>query len=140
MCRLGDGHALFVDVDGTVMTCGLFARSTARLDTGLARRAAVAATVGHVTDPDLDERLARGSQALRAVGLFHGKERKRSPYRSCGDCPLLNECRICPMAIASQPGNEDPDLVPPLPCAFTLLAVKHRRHVPRPRGGAPAFG
>jgi sulfatase maturation enzyme AslB (radical SAM superfamily) len=140
MCRLGDGHALFVDVDGTVTGCGQFAPATARLDTGLARRAAAAATVGHVTDPDLDERLARSNQALRAVGLFHGKERKRSPYRSCGACPLLGECRVCPMAIAAQPGNEDPDLVPPLPCAFTMLAAKHRRRVPRPRSGAPAFG
>ncbi len=133
MCRIGAGHALFVDVDGTVMACGLFARSTARLETGLARRAAEAATVGHVTDGDLAARLGERRAALRSVGLFHAKERKRSPYRACGDCPLLNECRICPTAVASQPGNEDPDLVPPLPCAFTLLTAKHRRHVPTPR-------
>jgi len=133
MCRIGSGHALFVDVDGTVMACGLFARSTARLETGLACRAAEAATVGHVTDGDLAGRLGERRAALRSVGLFDAKERKRSPYRACGDCPLLNECRTCPMAIASQPGNEDPDLVPPLPCAFTLLTAKHRRHVPPPR-------
>jgi sulfatase maturation enzyme AslB (radical SAM superfamily) len=140
MCRIGDGHALFVDVDGTVMACGLFARSTARLETGLARRAAEAATIGHVTDDDLAGRLGERRAALRSVGLFDAKERKRSPYRACGDCPLLNECRLCPMAIASQPGSEDPDLVPPLPCAFNMLTAKHRRLVPRPRNGAPAFG
>lgn len=140
MCRIGAGHALFVDVDGTVMACGLFARSTARLETGLARRTAEAATIGHVRDDDLAGRLGECRAALRSVGLFDAKERKRSVYRACSDCPLLSECRICPMAIASQPGNEDPDLVPPLPCAFTMLAAKHRRRVPRPRSGAPAFG
>ena len=124
MCRVGDGHALFVDVDGTVTGCGQFARSTARLDTDLARRAAAAATVGHVTDPDLDARLARSDQALRAVGLFHGKERKRSPYRSCGTCPLLGECRVCPMAIASQPGNEEV-----CPMCGDLCAVRKSRMI-----------
>lgn len=132
MCRIGAGHALFVDVDGTVMACGLFARSTARLDTKLARRAAEAVTVGHVTDPDLHSRLAGCGDALRAAGLFHGKERKRSGDQACGTCPQLGECRVCPMAIAAQPGNDDPDLVPPLPCAFTRLAAKHRRLVQPP--------
>lgn len=134
LCRIADGHAGFVDVGGELIACGLFAPALVVPATGLARRAADACRVGRVGDEDLPERLVACRERLDGLRLFGDKESKRSPYRACGDCGLLGECRICPWSIAAQPGNEDPDRVPPLPCAFTLLAAKHRGRIPQPPG------
>ena len=127
MCRIADGHGVLVDVDGAVVTCAVFAPSCANLPTELARRAAAAAGVGRVDDPDLPARLRRCRSELEQVGVFGGKERKRSRYGECGSCREQRSCLVCPLAIAAQPGNEDPDLVPPLPCALNLLTARHRR-------------
>ncbi len=127
MCRIADGHAVFVDVGGEAVACGLLARSWAAPATDLGRCAAEAARLGPVADPDLPGRLAACRQALAELRLFDHKERKRSPYAKCVTCGALHECRVCPLAIAYQPGNEDPDAIPPLPCAFYSLAAKYRR-------------
>ena len=127
MCRIADGHALLVDVDGQAVACGVLAPSYSRLPTELAQRAAAAVRLGAISDPDLPRRLASCRERLSALGLFDGKERKRSRYGTCGACRCMHECQVCPLSIASQPGNEDPDAVPPLPCAFNLLVAKHRR-------------
>jgi sulfatase maturation enzyme AslB (radical SAM superfamily) len=132
-CRIADGHAAVVDTDGELVACGLFAPSLVAPATELARCAADACRIGRIDDPELPERLEARCARLDGLRLFRAKEAKRSPYRACRDCRLLSECRICAWSIAAQPGNEDPDLVPALPCAFTILAAKHRRRVPSPR-------
>ena len=131
MCRIADGHALLVDVDGEAVACGVLAPSYARLPTELAHRAAAAVRLGAVDAPDLPGRLASCRERLSTLGLFDGKERKRSPYGTCGTCRYLHECQVCPLSIANQAGNDDPDAVPPLPCAFNLLAAKYRRRLAR---------
>ena len=129
MCRIADGHALLVDVGGEAVACGMLAPSYARLPTALAQRAAAAARLGAAGDSDLLERFASCRRRLSALGLFDGKELKRSRYGACGSCRFLHECRVCPLAIANQPSNDDPDAVPPLPCAFNLLVADHRRRL-----------
>jgi sulfatase maturation enzyme AslB (radical SAM superfamily) len=133
MCRIADGHAVSVDVDGQAVACDLLARSWAAPATDLGRRAADAARLGPITDPDLPGRLARCRGALAALGLFDGKERKRSPYQACAGCPVRSSCRVCPLAIANLPGNENPDTIPPLPCAFYSLVARYRRRFPATR-------
>jgi sulfatase maturation enzyme AslB (radical SAM superfamily) len=131
MCRIGEGHGFFVDVDGEVVACGAFAPSLTRVPTELARQAAAAAHLGHIADPDLLGRFESCRRAIAALDLFRNRERKHSPYGDCGKCRHLTECRICPMAIAALPGNEDPHRIPPLPCAFNLLTAKYRRRFPQ---------
>jgi sulfatase maturation enzyme AslB (radical SAM superfamily) len=137
MCRIADGHAVFVDVDGEAVACGLLARSWAAPTTELGRRAAEAAHLGPVTDPDLSRRLAACRSALAELCLFDRKERKSSPYAECETCSALHECRVCPLAIANQPDNDDPDAIPPLPCAFYSLAAKYRWRFPVLRSPSP---
>jgi sulfatase maturation enzyme AslB (radical SAM superfamily) len=133
MCGIADGHAVAVDVDGEAVACDLLARSWAAPTTELGRRAAAAARLGPVTDPDLPGRLAACRQALAELRLFDRKESKRSPYRACAGCPARSSCRVCPLAIANRPGNENPDAIPPLPCAFYSLAARYRRRFPAMR-------
>jgi sulfatase maturation enzyme AslB (radical SAM superfamily) len=127
MCKIAGGDGVLVDVDGTVVTCAVVAPSYARRTTALARQAVAATRVGTVNDPDLPERLAAVRRDVARLALFTGKERKRSRYGECATCRERRDCLVCPMAIAQQPGNEDPDLIPPLPCAFNLLVGRHRR-------------
>ncbi len=130
MCRIADGHAVLVDVDGEAVACALLARSWVAPVSELGRRAAEVARLGPVTGPDLPGRLAACRKALAELRLFDHKERKRSPYAECSACGALHECRVCPLAIANQPGNDDPDAIPPLPCAFYSLAAKYKRRFP----------
>ena len=130
MCRIADGQAIFVDVNGEVHACGALSPLLARLPTPALKLAAEAAHIGPITAPDLTERLAAARRALRVLGLFDGKECKRSAFGACGVCPALQECRVCPLSIAHRPSGADPDLIPPLPCAFNLLVARHRRRFP----------
>jgi uncharacterized protein len=140
MCRIGEGGTVCVDVDGDVTACGAFARSLVASPTGLAAAAFAAVRIGHITDRDLLQRVAARCSVLPGAPLFGGKERKRSRYGACARCKAFGECRVCPVAIANQPGNHDPDAIPPLPCAFHLLAGKHRRRFPVvPRGPLAAL-
>lgn len=130
MCGIADGHAVAVGVAGEAVACDLLAPSWTNPVTELGRRAAEAARLGPITDPDLNGRLAACREALARLRLFDHKERKRSPYRKCAGCPARSSCRVCPLSIANQPGNGDPDLIPPLPCAFYSLAGRYRRRLP----------
>jgi sulfatase maturation enzyme AslB (radical SAM superfamily) len=127
MCRIAEGDGVCVDVDGEITACGAFARSLVAPPTGLAAAAFAGARLGHVRNRDVLKCLEVQRRAVADQPAFSTKERKHSPYAQCARCDAFAECRVCPAAIVNQPGNLDPDAVPPLPCAFTLLSAKHRR-------------
>jgi sulfatase maturation enzyme AslB (radical SAM superfamily) len=127
MCRIVEGSSVCVDVDGEVTACGAFARSLAAPPAGFAAAAFADARLGHVGEPGLLQRLDVRRRALAHHPLFTGKERRHSPNARCAECSAFAECRLCPVAIVARRDTADADAVPPLPCAFALLAARHRR-------------
>ncbi len=136
MCRIGDGHALFVGVDGEAVACGLLCPTLVDLRAPLLAAAAAAARLGPIDHPDLPQRLAAARDTLAAQRLFGHKEGKRSRLGACGECRDLGECSVCPLSIALATGNDDPDLVPGFQCAFNRLLAKYRRRFSRLRSVA----
>jgi MoaA/NifB/PqqE/SkfB family radical SAM enzyme len=123
MCGiLADG--VTVDVDGSVVACVAFAASVLRPSTELMRRVCAAARMGGLRGESLGRRRLEAARALEGVGAFTHRERKRSGYRACAACPRLDECFVCPAAIAH--GGDDPDRVPDIWCAWNQASLEHR--------------
>jgi sulfatase maturation enzyme AslB (radical SAM superfamily) len=127
MCRIAEGHSACVDVDGEVVACGAFARSLVPPPIGPAADVFARVRLGHVKEHGVPLRLETRRRRLSVQPPFAGKERMRSPHARCAGCEAFAECRVCPAAIVHYAGKPDLAVVPPLPCAFTILARKHRR-------------
>jgi MoaA/NifB/PqqE/SkfB family radical SAM enzyme len=130
VCGVAAGASISVDVDGSVTTCSMLAPSCQAFPPGPLVERLRPLRLGHILDPDLPRRLARQEAAARASGLFHRRERKHSRFGRCRLCPSRWECVVCPLAAAYAPGNQDPDLVPDLPCAFNRIAAAQRALFP----------
>jgi hypothetical protein len=125
-----DTGSLTVDVDGSVCGCVLLARSYQRFPgtslggrlRGLGRPA--------IGSPSLRGELERSMAQMAATGLFTGRAAKHSFYDRCATCRYRRSCEFCPMAIACQPGNEDPRRVPGFACAFSRATIERRRRFP----------
>jgi uncharacterized protein len=136
MCGLGRGRGITVDVDGEVYGCSMFAGSYVKLDSPLLRGRVEGMRLGRIDDHGLSRRLTSFPAAVRRAGMFHRKDRKHSAYGRCGECRYLARCFVCPASIGFVPGNDDPDRVSDLCCAFNLVSLKYQKrfpHEPAPR-------
>jgi sulfatase maturation enzyme AslB (radical SAM superfamily) len=130
MCGTGRGESLTVDVDGELSGCVLFARSYQRFPETPLGRAMDTLRLGPIGAPGLGRRLAAYGGALKAAGLFDGRERKYSSYGACAACDCRSVCSVCPVCIVHQPENGDPNRIPDFVCAFNRVAAAYRRRFP----------
>jgi sulfatase maturation enzyme AslB (radical SAM superfamily) len=130
LCGATHGRALTIDIDGTLSGCALLAGSYSNVPTTRLGRRLFALHLGRPEDDDLGLRLDRYHAAAAATGLFDHGERKHSSLGSCRSCPARADCRPCPVGIALQPANEDPDRVPDFFCAFMQRSSRVRRRFP----------
>ena len=131
LCGVSSGHMAAVDVDGQVYGCAMVAGSSLDRPAGLLRSARDAMRIGAIADPGLAGRLPDYRDALDATGLFGRRDRNHSSYGSCGDCPYVRFCSVCPLSIALAPGATDPTRVPDFACAFSRTLVRYRHRFPR---------
>ena len=122
MCGVHAGDRAVVGADGTAFACAALVGAARPAGGGLLGEAADLLRLGAVADREFPARLAALPARLRGSKLFGNKERKYSSGARCGECRFLGACTICPVSIAAIPGNEDPDRVPDLPCAWNLAA------------------
>jgi sulfatase maturation enzyme AslB (radical SAM superfamily) len=122
MCGVHAGDRAVVGADGTAFACAALVGMARPAGAGLLGEAVDLLRLGPVADRAFPANLAALPARLRGSALFGDKERKRSSYARCGECRFIAECMICPVSIAAIPGNDDPNRVPDLPCAWNLAA------------------
>jgi radical SAM protein with 4Fe4S-binding SPASM domain len=120
-----------VDVDGQVYGCPPVIGSAVEHPEGLLASTLEAMRIGHISDPDLEQRLPAYRQALERVGLFDRRDAYRSPFGTCRECAYLRYCDLCPLSIALAPGASDPTRVPGFACAFKRVSLKYRHRFAR---------
>jgi sulfatase maturation enzyme AslB (radical SAM superfamily) len=130
MCRVAAADRLTVDADGQVYACVTLAESYQELPGTPIFERLKSLRLGKISDPEFERKLAGYGQAARVPGIFHGKERKHSSFGSCRECPYIDSCTVCPVSIAHQPGNTDPDRIPDFACSFNRVALKYRERFP----------
>ncbi len=126
ICGAGVGKGLCVDSDGRTWTCPLFASSLQDLSP-LALQISAAVDLGDVRSGDLWKRLSTTRKRTGPLRAMTNRPDKYSSYGACRDCEFLDECSLCPAAVAHAPGNGDPDRVPDFHCAFTRVTARARR-------------
>lgn len=121
VCACGSRGLLFVDVDGTIAPCDLFAPSTFGAKPTALRN--VLATLGglHVTDADLPAALIRRERRARRLRFLAGPEARRGPRGACARCKARPSCFVCPVAVACNCGR-----VPAFHCDVNRLLARHR--------------
>ena len=133
MCGVLSGQNPALDVDGELHACPVFVSSGASLPEPWRDRLRAGMRWGKPGTEECEVNRLASAARLKDLMLFTDKARKHSPCGACGDCDHLNDCRVCPYAIVSQAGNEDPHLVPAFLCDFNGLAAEFRcRFPPQP--------
>lgn len=130
VCRVAEADRLTVDADGRLYACATLAESYQALPSSVLFDRLRAVRMGRIQEPG---RIGRTEAHLRTVGeagIFHGKRRKRSSFGRCRDCAHCLDCTVCPVSIAHQPGNEDPDRIPDQACSFNRVALAWRDRFP----------
>jgi len=125
-CSLGARDVVFVDVDGRIAPCGAFAPSVLPSLPPLGEELRRRLDGPRIDDAALDARLARREARRRALPALVATPRRRSPRGPCASCDALDECAVCPAAIAGAP-EQDPDLVPAIWCDWNRRTARHRR-------------
>ncbi|HPA51691.1 MAG TPA: radical SAM protein [Thermoanaerobaculia bacterium] len=125
-CSLGEADVLFVDVDGRIAPCGAFAPSVLPSLPPLAEELRQRLVGLRVDDPALDTRLALRAAGRQSLPALVASAARRSPRGPCASCEALDECAVCPAAIAGAP-EQDPDLVPAIWCDWNRRTARHRR-------------
>ena len=138
MCSVARGGRLAVDTDGSVLLCGVFARSIQRFQPTCLGTMLGAVNLGDVREPGLTTRVAAIPELAKPLRIFHDKQDKHAGSIRCARCPHLRTCAICPASIAHIPGNDDPDRIPEFACAFNRVWLKHRSRFPAQRPAVPA--
>jgi len=133
ICRIGTPERLTVDVDGQVYGCVMLAESFQTFPTESSRRRLQRLRIGHLLDPRFPQRLAAYRAAATNEAMFRDKSAKYTSYGSCGDCPVVEQCPICPVTIAHVPNSSDPNRIPDFPCAFYRTALRYRERFPSQR-------
>jgi sulfatase maturation enzyme AslB (radical SAM superfamily) len=130
MCGVASGESLVVDVDGEAYGCTVLAGSYQNAESPFLRDCLASLRMDSIHDPAFAEHYECFPEAIRRVGLFHNKEDKYSSYGNCKDCLYITECSACPMSIAHVPGNNDPNRISDLVCAYNLVSRKYREQFP----------
>jgi sulfatase maturation enzyme AslB (radical SAM superfamily) len=131
MCGALNKQGLAVDLDGQVYACGALVESTHHIDLDSLRRCQTSLRLGDIRSAAFADRFRKFPVPGQVPTLFVNKEEKYSSYARCAECPYFHECKICPLSIGYQTGNQDPRRVPDYICAFTATALAHKRTFPR---------
>jgi MoaA/NifB/PqqE/SkfB family radical SAM enzyme len=126
ICGAGVGKGLCVDPDGRGWTYPLFASSLQDLSP-LARQVSAAVDLGDVRSGGLWKRLSTTRQRTGPLTVMTNRHGRYSPYGACRDRACIDECSLCPAAVAHAPDNGDPDRVPAFICAFKRVTTTARR-------------
>jgi sulfatase maturation enzyme AslB (radical SAM superfamily) len=130
MCGAVSPDKLAVDVDGQVRRCVMMIESYQTIPNGMLRRCLEPMRLGDLRDAGFGRRLEDYHAAMRSARIFENKQDKYSSYRTCEGCRFLYQCDICPAGIGHIPGNTDPNRVPDLQCALSLVLLTCRQHFP----------
>jgi sulfatase maturation enzyme AslB (radical SAM superfamily) len=130
LCNAPTGRTLVVDVDGHVYGCVMFAESYQKLSSELLESSLTPLRMGHLLDADFRDRHAAYPKAARGVKILYRREKKYSSYGRCRNCPYVDDCVVCPVSIAYDPANTDPDRIPDFICAFNRTALRYRELFP----------
>ncbi|HEX4826440.1 MAG TPA: radical SAM protein [Candidatus Polarisedimenticolaceae bacterium] len=133
MCGVMRGERLAVDVDGQTNGCLMFAESYQSFPSPGLRERLAPLRLGDVRTPEVSQRLPMFPDAVRAAGLFHDKQSKRSTYGKCAECRYLARCSLCPMSIGYANGGSDLTTVPDFLCAYNLVSLSYRDRFPLSR-------
>jgi sulfatase maturation enzyme AslB (radical SAM superfamily) len=126
MCGVRKGNNPVVDVNAEVHGCATFADSYQAFSSEFLKDRIDSMRLGRVGTADLRRRFEGYAEAVDAAELFGSKSLKYSSYGRCGECEYVGSCSVCPMTIGYTPGNTDPYRVPDFPCAYNLVALRHR--------------
>ena len=107
--------------------------------------------LGHITDPELPQRLKSLPNGIRESRLAFDQRDRRSHRGECHECRFVDECAICPIALGHGSDTEGPRRVPDQLCDFYWTAFTYRAEFPELvdpldlarglfRWGATAFG
>jgi sulfatase maturation enzyme AslB (radical SAM superfamily) len=131
ICTVPSCQHLTVDVDGRLAPCLLAARSYMPEPGGPLATSLAELDRGTVDDPWNSQVVEHFVTAVRRTGLFHHGERQGEGGRPCSECDFVDECHVCPVAIAWIPGSADPHRAPDHICAFNRTLAAHRRLMPK---------
>lgn len=126
VCGALDHSSLAVDVDGQRYGCAALAASTRTMAPGLQQDfMSICRVNGSGANGDVAERVKQLNPGSAAAVLL-SEEGRYSAYRKCADCVYATRCHVCPLAIGSWDGNQDPKRVPDFICAFNYAVQKYR--------------
>ena len=118
MCSALDRDDLAVDIDGSVYGCGMLVDSVGSARSPLLTGLVAGARCGEI---------GAGMVPLApVVPAILQKDAKYSTYGRCVECVHLPRCTVCPVAIGSQTGCDDPHRVPDFICAFNSTILKSK--------------
>jgi uncharacterized protein len=130
-CAACAGTSAAVDATGEAYRCALFVGSAPRPSAAwraLSRRMSLGRP-GPESPPPSPAPLG---------SLDGGNVRRRHAARgACAGCPVVDDCRACPLAAALAGGGGEPHRVPDFLCAFNLAAQSWKRRFP-PLADRPA--
>jgi sulfatase maturation enzyme AslB (radical SAM superfamily) len=130
LCSLARGTAPAVDVDGTIHACEVFCGAAAAWKDGRYRDLLDLARWGKPGTAAFEARHAAFAARAPNEPILAPQGEKRSAFGRCSSCEHVDECLICPVAIASHGMSADPGRVPDFPCAFHRVAFAHRKRFP----------
>ena len=130
MCGALAGTKIAVDVDGTAWACGLLAESCQELPDGVMTDLADTFRLGHITDPEIPERLATLPERIERSSLPFEQRDRRSHRGECRDCRFVDECAVCPIALGHVSGASDGRYVSDQLCDFYWTASHVRAEFP----------
>lgn len=133
LCAAPRAASVCVEPGGRTFACTMFATSWHTQPT-LAQTAACVLDLGHICDPDLQERIAALPRRARKLPLLTDKRAKHSSYGRCEACRFRADCFVCPAAIAHIPGNDDLRVIPDFQCAFNRVTLAARAVFNRRKG------
>ncbi len=120
VCGAGLRACFTVDARGDVHGCVQLARAAAAELAPRTRRLARALAHGNVGEADFTDRWLRRADPARGLPVLRSRAGWTSGGRSCAACPLVDDCRVCPLA------GQVPGEVPDAHCLVTR--VVHAQH------------
>jgi sulfatase maturation enzyme AslB (radical SAM superfamily) len=130
MCGIMRAQGCAVDIDGTFYACSHALTAPKNCSSKLLHDCIDAMRIGVIGEPAFITRFRSLGERLDKMGIFSGKERKSSSYGRCDECEYLHSCFICPLTIAHNRIDHNPNIIPDFPCAFNRLALKYREIFP----------
>jgi sulfatase maturation enzyme AslB (radical SAM superfamily) len=128
LCGAIRAAQLAVGVDGVAYGCaGVLNRAPS---TPELTRACNALRIGNVADVGQPGRLEQFSAAVASTRCFSEDTPRSSSHRSCSSCSDRQDCFVCPLVIASCPGDAGHVRVPDFTCAFNRTVARYRRQFP----------